>query len=231
MRFLLPIVLLLFVSFAKGQSFSYPSISDNGKQVIDFIPSGWTSLDSAIGDLNKDSLSDIAIIIQHADSAILLTDDGDTVITQPRMLLILFQNPDKQSFRLAEKSNTFILNHDQPNLEEPYQAMTIQKGVLKIEFQLFYNMGSWYVTNASYQFRYQQNEFLLIGADRFSFHRATHDFEEYSYNFLTGKRSYRKGNDDKESKTVWKVLPQTKLKSLRTFRQPFTWEVEKDVYL
>jgi hypothetical protein len=93
-------------------------------------------------------------------------------------------------------------------------------------------MGSWYVTNAVYKFRYQQEQFVLIGADHSSFHRATHDFEDYSYNFLTKKRVWIKGNDNKGTKkTTWKSLNVPALKTLKNFSEPFTWEVETNVYL
>ena len=54
-------------------------------------------------------------------------------------------------------------------MNDPYQEMAIKNGVLEIKFHLFYNMGSWYVTNSAYKFRYQQHQFVLIGADNFSF--------------------------------------------------------------
>ena len=117
-------------------------------------------------------------------------------------------------------------------MDDPYQEMTINNGILVVRFHLFYNMGSWYVTNAVYKFRYQQGQFVLIGADNSSFHRATHDFEDYSYNFLTKKRALTKGNDNKGTKkTTWKSLNISQLKTLKTFVEPFTWEVEADLYL
>jgi len=86
--------------------------------------------------------------------------------------------------------------------------------------------------NSAYKFRYQQHQFVLIGADNFSFHRATQDFEDYSYNFLTNKRVLTKGNDDKGTKkTTLKSLNIATLKTLKTFTEPFTWEVETDIYL
>jgi hypothetical protein len=117
-------------------------------------------------------------------------------------------------------------------MDDPYQELAVNNGILEVKFHLFYNMGSWYVTNAGYKFRYQQGQFVLIGADHSSFHRATHDFEDYSYNFLTKKRALKKGNDNKDApKTMWKPVNVSALKTLKTFKEPFTWEVEKDLYL
>ena len=225
-------MLILLFGITYGQSFSYPSIKSKGQSITDFVPTDWRILESAYGDLNKDTLKDVAIIIQHKDSVSLVNNLGDVVLTQPRILLILFQNANDKNFRLVEQSTSFILKHDNPGMDDPYQQLTIDKGILEIKFHIFYNVGSWYVTNLAYKFRYLQEQFVLIGADKSSFHRATHDFENYSYNFLTKKRSFTKGNDTKNvKKTTWKVISFPVLKNLKTFTEPFTWEVEKDIYL
>ena len=234
MRSFLILIVALLLNFCYGQEFSYPSINQTGKTVQDFVPAGWTILDTATGDLNRDKLNDVAIILQYKDSVTIVGphDVEDTVVTQPRMLIIVFKNSANNKFYLAEKTNSFILNHDNPTMEDPYAGLTIHKGVLQIDFHIFHNMGSWYITNASYKFRFQNNQFELIGAEYSSMHRATHDFENYSYNFLTKKRSLIKGNDNKGTKkTHWKPVKIATLKTLKTFKQPFTWEVEKDFYL
>ena len=232
MRHFLTLILTVFFGVSYGQNFSYPFIKATGKSILDFVPTGWTVLDSAYGDLNKDSIKDAAIVIQYRDSISLVNGFEDTVLTQPRMLLILFKKPTDNSYALIEQSNSFILKHDNSAMDDPYQQLAIKNGILEIKFHLFYNMGSWYVTTAVYKFRYQQGQLVLIGADNSSFHRATHDFEDYSYNFLTKKRVLTKGNDTKGmKKSTLKSLNISELKTLKTFSEPFTWEVETDLYL
>ena len=232
MRHFLTLILTVFFGVSYGQNFSYPFIKATGKSILDFVPTGWTVLDSAYGDLNKDSIKDAAIVIQYRDSISLVNGFEDTVLTQPRMLLILFKKPTDNSYALIEQSNSFILKHENSAMDDPYQQLAIKNGILEIKFHLFYNMGSWYVTTAVYKFRYQQGQLVLIGADNSSFHRATHDFEDYSYNFLTKKRVLTKGNDTKGmKKSTLKSLNISDLKTLKTFSEPFTWEVETDLYL
>ena len=232
MRYLLTFILTTFFIVSNGQDFAYLSIRTKGQTINDFVPVGWIILDSAYGDLNKDGVNDAAIIIQHKDSVSMVNNLEDTVFTQPRILLILFKRPADNSFALTDQSNSFILKHDNSAMEDPYQEMMIDKGVLEIKFHLFYNMGSWYVTNSTYKFRYQHGQLVLIGADNFSFHRATHDYENYSYNFLTRKRILTKGNDNKGTKkSSSKTISISALKTLKSFSEPFTWEVEKDIYL
>ncbi|HTQ63244.1 MAG TPA: hypothetical protein VMI12_00515 [Puia sp.] len=149
------------------------------------------------------------------------------------MLLILFKNSMANNFYLKEKNNSFILRNDNPQRGDPFQEIKIEKGILKISFQLFYSSGSWYITNSTYKFRFQNNQFYLIGADYSSFHRATHESQEYSYNFLSKKRSLVKETDDAKTKRIitWKNLELSKLKTLKTFVQPFSWNIEKEVLL
>lgn len=233
MRQLLFFILIFLFKNSLGQSFYYPSINANGHSIADFVPSGWTILDSAFGDLNNDNRNDAVIILQKKDSVLLVNSDKDTVLTQPRILLILFRNSIGTALYLKEQNDSFILRNDSPNMDDPYQEMKIQNGILKISFQLFYNSGSWYITNSSYKFRFQNNQFYLIGADISSFHRATHDSEEYSYNFLSKKRSLTKETDGSKTKRIitWKNLDLPELKTLKTFVQPFSWNIEQEVLL
>jgi hypothetical protein len=232
MRHILTFILIIFFSVSYAQDFVYPSIKSKGQTVADFVPVGWMILDSACGDLNKDGIKDAAVVIQHRDSVSFVNSLKDTVLTQPRILLILFKNTSGNNFTLIEQSNSFILKHDNAAMDDPYQQLAVNNGILEVKFHLIYNMGSWYVINATYKFRYQQGQFVLIGANHSSFHRGTHDFEDYSYNFLTKKRAFKKGNDNKETqKTIWKPVNVSVLKTLKTFKEPFTWEVEKDVFL
>ncbi len=231
MKTLLTFILTLFLGLSYGQSFSYPAISSKGHRLNDFVPFGWTILDSAKGDLNQDGRKDAVIILQHDDSVRLIKSE-DTILTQPRILVILFKNTSDSSFHLSEQSNSFILTHDDPFMDDPYQEMTIDKGVLKLNFHTFFTSGSWYTTSGTYKFRYDGKEFILIGAELFTIHRATLDYENYSYNFLTNKRNYTKGNDQKATKrTTVKNVTISKPMTFNNFSQPFSWEVEKDISL
>jgi hypothetical protein len=229
------LILTLIITITHGQQFSYPVAPKRGQIIQDFVPPGWTIRDTASGDLDKNSSIDIVLVLQHKGSVRLVKSvEGyeDTVLTQPRILIILLRDTRENGLYLAEQNNDFILNHDNAAMDDPYQGMKISNGILQISFMLFYNMGSWHTTSSSYKFRYQNNELVLIGADYSSEHRATLDFEDYSYNFLTRKRSLTKGNSKKGTKKVeWKPLDIGAIKTLSTFKTPYSWEVEKGVYL
>ena len=112
-------------------------------------------------------------------------------------------------------------------MEDPYQSIHISNGLLQINFQLFYSAGSFTITTTAYKFRFQNNEFALIGADNYIFNRGTHDIEDYSFNFSTGKYSITRGNDNATQKlnTEWHTLNLKELKTLKTFKKPYNWDI------
>ena len=239
MRHILTFILFFCFSSTFGQNFSYPSIKLIGVNTNDFVPSGWTILDSAYGDLNKDGTEDAAIVIQHRDSIFCVNSMEDTVLTQPRILLILFKNTANNHFTLIEQSNSFILKHDNEQMDDPYQGISIGKGILILDFNQFYFSGSWYFTNSTYKFRFDSKRFVLIGADISTMHRSTLDYEDYSYNFLTRKRIYTKGNgsytkgkdQNGYKKSIQKTFTLPSLKTFKTFKEPYTWEIDSEVSL
>lgn len=102
-------------------------------------------LDSALGDLNKDGLRDAAVVLQHSRSVSIKSAD-DTILAQPRILLILFRNPSGKSFSVKEQSNTLLSDDswekpegrdpDYDDHREPYSSLGIgiDKGVLRIYY-------------------------------------------------------------------------------------------------
>ena len=84
------ITVIFFFSFSSsfGQSFSYPLIKSVGVSTNEFVPFGWTILDSAFGDLNKDGTDDAAIVLQHRDS-VLLINGCDSIANFTTFLLFL----------------------------------------------------------------------------------------------------------------------------------------------
>jgi hypothetical protein len=133
---------------------------------------------------------------------------------------------------LIEQSNSFILDHDNPNMDEPFQGISIFHGILKIDFQIFMNMGGWEMSDMVYKFRYTEKEFLLIGAEYNATNRASGETDDRSYDFLSNQEKISTGNiSTNRQKTEWRKIQTGKLKTLKTFNQPLTWEVEKGYYL
>ena len=236
MKIILSITFLIYIGLISAQTFTYPIVKKESKDVSEFVPKGWQLLAKANGDLNKDLSNDCALVIQYRDSIkVVKSENGikENIITQPRMLLVLFHDNTTNTFRLVEMSKTFILCHDNPEMDDPFDSIYIDKGILNISFRLFYWTGSWDVNMTSYKFKYQNNEFTLIGAENNILNRSSLNFENYSYNFLSGKWTLTKGNDQSKQKPnpEWHRLNLKKLQTLKSLKQPFHWEVTKYIFL
>lgn len=229
MRFSVSMLLAAIIEAASAQSFAYPSLATKGISSTSFAPKGWTVLDSAYGDLNGDGVKDMALIFQHKDSVTIIKPQGypDTVvITQPRILGLFFFNKASRQYELAEQSNTFVLNHDDPIMDEPYRSISISNRILEMDFFIWYSMGTYEMSVNKYKFRYQNGQFALIGADIDNDNRATGDTELRSFNFLTRKLRITKGNriTNAKAKSTLSTFELKELKTIRTFPQPFTWD-------
>ena len=90
---------LIFSLYAFAESFP-----QKAKSVNDFIPKGWKILKDengsnfiAKGDLNKDKLEDVAIIIEKNDKKNIKKNDNfgpNELNLNPRILIILFKEKD-----------------------------------------------------------------------------------------------------------------------------------------
>ncbi len=231
------LLLFFFCSPVFAQEFKYPVIPSSGHGIKDFIPKGWFALDTAYGDLNKDNKTDIALILQCSDSNNIIHNTGglgvDILDTNPRILLILFYNSSDQSYTLKLQHNTFILNWDDPVLDDPFAEITIEHGTIKISFTFWASAGSWSASNTTYQFQWLDNDFKLIGAEDFSYERNTGNSRECSYNFLTKRKKITTerniSNDENNpiirTNTKWEKLKLKQLRSLSTFIEPYTWHI------
>ena len=243
MKTLLLFVSLLFSGASFAQQNHYPVIVSGGEGVSDFVPAGWQIIDSvAYGDLNKDGLKDAAFVIQFKDT---LTEWMYNFETQkydieeqstPRILVILFQHKDGW-FHLAAQNNDFILRFDEGGaFGEPFNGLEIKNGALSISFY----GGSRERWGAKYIFRFQDNDWFLIGATSEVRDANLGDSEYSDYNFSTKKmkqtseRYYLNSpneRDKPEVKTEWKSIKIGELKTFKTFIRPFTWKMEDGTLL
>lgn len=232
-------ILFLALTFgsATAQDFSYPMINNHGQIAADFIPDGWSILDSAAGDLNHDRSKDAVLVFQFDDSTKITVnnqDFSDTILTQPRILAVLFRDTVSNGFTLKEQSNTFILYHDDANMDDPFDGLAIDSCVLKIKFRIWYNWGSWWTSRDTYKFRFQNKSFVLIGVESDNFHRSSGESQNYYVNFLTKKYRIDFGETvDEEYKidTVWKTFDLPELKTFKTFSKPYTWDFSEEITL
>ena len=203
---------LIFSLYAFAENFP-----QKAKSVNDFIPKGWKQLFIAKGDLNKDKLEDVAIIIEKNDKKNIKKNESlgpDELNLNPRILLVLFKEKDGTYTLAAKNDKGFIQsegNEETPTLMDTLSNISIKKNVLKITFNYFMSAGSWWTSTNVYIFRFQNNVFELIGYESNAYMRNTGEEEGTSINFSTNKAKITTGGnifEEKENnpKDEWRYL-------------------------
>ena len=207
------------------------TLPEYGNTLAEIIPDGWKVLDSISGDLNRDTIPDLVFAIQNTDKNYLEVNDGlgaDTIDLNPRILGIYFGSKSGK-FHKELIAEDFIILRDSPVMEEPFVGFSLnKKGVLDITFHIWYSAGSWMVSNHTYRFRFQDDQFTLIGYDSNETHRGTGASIDHSINFLTGKIKVTKENfDSNDPKSVqWKKFKMKELYTLQTLKKPLQSEIK-----
>ena len=183
----------------------YPTdFPEQGNKMEDFVPKYWSAIMKVDGDLNKDGLTDTALIVEQENpNNISITEYNDTLNTNPRALLVLFKQ-ENGTYKLAAKNDKGFIEPPKENssLLDPLGEgdINMKNNTLRLKFQYFFSAGSWYITNVEYVFRYQNSHFELIGVETNSFHRATGEETIVSFNLSTNKLETTMGGNIFEEK-------------------------------
>ena len=183
----------------------YPTdFPEQGNKMEDFVPKYWSAIMKVDGDLNKDGLTDTALIVEQENPEnIIVTEYNDTLNTNPRALLVLFKQ-ENGTYKLTAKNDKGFIEPPKENssLLDPLGEgdINIKNNTLRLKFQYFFSAGSWYITNVEYVFRYQNSHFELIGVETNSFHRATGEETIVSFNLSTNKLETTMGGNIFEEK-------------------------------
>lgn len=173
-----------------------PKVSE-AKNPSVLMPKGWQQLVRQSvpvrveGDLNKDGNQDVAMVIEKLDS-------GEDQAPE-RALLIAFGNKEGTYTRsiMADKA---ILKADEGGVwGDPLAGISIDRGSLIVSFYGGSN-DRWY---GNYRFRFQDEDWYLIGATVGSFYSGTMTEttgDEEEYNLLTGDYVKRIVDDPKAEK-------------------------------
>lgn len=162
------------------------------KDINTLIPFGWGVLiqdDEPVtteGDLNKDGITDIAMIIEQLQP--------NTEEAPERSLLIAFGTND--SYSLSIIADKVILKSDEGGVwGDPFESLSIDRGSVVVSD---YGGSNWRWYN-KYRFRFQDNEWYLIGVtmgEYFSGNATQEEANEQDYNLLTGDYIIKKTNED-----------------------------------
>ena len=177
---------------------TYPVIARNGASLEAFVPKMWKLEAKATGDLNGDKLPDAALVLHMQDPNNMVASDWDPTRkydSNPRMLLVLFAKP-AGGFSLAAANHEIIPRLENQNQEDPFDAVEIHGGTLRLKMHVFMSAGGWWMGNVGFTFRWQDGDFKLIGFDRDGVQRNTGVTDKLSINFLTRAKVETDGHLD-----------------------------------
>jgi len=206
------------------QAFEYPSFNKTINTMDDLLLSNWFLKDSAAGDLKGDNVPDLVAVVEWKDTIEELRPDKTVNLGSPRILLIFFKNSQTGTFDLVLQHNTFIIRYGEGGMDpEGYGKVSIKNKVLDIYYSLMHGL-------ADYKFRYQQNDFYLIGAMNSGVGGG--QINSWDINFLTKKAKHEWGEiTDEKMKVKWVTVPIQTLKKLKDMSMQFSWEVMPYVFI
>ena len=196
--FILSLILFIFYSFNLF-AVNFPK---KANKIEDFIPKGWKSIIIKKGDLNKDKIDDVVLIIEKNDPKNLKKNEESYQTSpenhNPRIILVLFKDKNSKYVLVTKNDKGFIISPGEAyesglqNLESPdfdndlSKSVTIKNNTLRIFTLADYIKAA---TSTTYIFRYQNNRFELIGLDAQSILGDTEyvNTRNYSINFSTKK--------------------------------------------
>lgn len=147
--------------------------------IYDFIPEGWIILEQngekAIKecDYDKNGNTDLVFVIEK------VSDNGTTA---PRTLVVARGNGD-WTYTPAVEAKNAVFSADEGGIwGDPFEGIEIRNGSLYLHF---YGGSSWR-WEKTYQFRYQDGDWYLIGATDSFINISTNEGTVKDYNLLTG---------------------------------------------
>lgn len=137
-----------------------PALPKSAKTIQAFIPKTWFILDSAKSDFNADKLLDIVLVIANEK------ENGQDNFEFECNRAILILQKTKEGYILSSFTKEGVLCKQCGGVfGDPYAGISLEKNVLKMNH---YGGSNWRWTQ-DYTFRFQQNEWQLIGISNDSF--------------------------------------------------------------
>jgi len=169
---------------------------------LDYIPKGFDLFSKESGDLNKDGISDLVLIIKGTDKSNFVQDEYRGELDRNRRGIIVLLKK-KGGYELAAKNVDCFSseNEDGGVYYAPELSFLIKKGNLYVEYR-HGRYGYW-----TYTFKYRNGDFELIGYDSTSTYGPIIN-RETSINFLT-KRKQEKVNVNEEAESGDEVFEET----------------------
>lgn len=148
-----------------------------------FLPKGYTLIEQTITDLNKDGNKDHILFIKGTDKKNFVQDEHRGLLDRNRRgLIVLFKNGEDYDVVLKNVSCFSSENEEGGAYYAPELSIRSEKGNIYIDYA-HGRYGGW-----TFTFRYQHNDFELIGYDATAMRSGPVTDSETSINYLTKKK-------------------------------------------
>jgi hypothetical protein len=212
----------------------YPRLADQADAAQGFVPAGWVLEKNISGDLNRDGIPDLVLVLRDQSPANVIkhsTIGTNPLNTNPRILAVAFgRKAPASGFTLAMQDHTLIPRHTAPNIDDPLQEgdVGISRGTLQVKLGFFASSGSWTTSMTTFTFRYQNGKFELIGYDRFETARNSGVTSDLSINYMTRKVKIATGSIENDAKKVrWVTLPRRPLLTIDKIGDGLDFDAQK----
>jgi hypothetical protein len=148
------LLLLLLPIFTNAQMLDAEVQKNCEKKFANFLPKKHTIIDTCMGDFNKDGKADIVLVTEEKNKP----DNNRT--------LIILKNTGSSYNQVVKTSKAILCAGCGGIFGDPFADINLVGNVLTINH---YGGSSWRWSN-TYTFRFQKNEWQLIGIAEFSYH-------------------------------------------------------------
>lgn len=220
-KYIFIIIIISFVKTTFAQKNILSSLPKQGNSIEAFIPKDYDTLATASGDLNKDGLIDMALVLANKNES--LNDDKDN--EHPRLLIIIFKK--ENGYQLAATSYKSIMCMGCGGVfGDPFESLSIENNILTIR----HYGGSAWRWGYTHQFKFQNHAFYLISREYNSYWNGSYcdkleeftDFDCKKENFLTGSYMHKQISHD------CKLLENTKKKiAIKPLQKLSTFDIYK----
>ncbi|HEY0027300.1 MAG TPA: hypothetical protein VGC35_05475 [Allosphingosinicella sp.] len=189
----------------------FPSLPDIAANASAFAPRGWAVETQVRGNLNGDSLPDLALVLTRGDTA---PRQGQREANpNPRMLVVAWGRA-TGGYALAIRNTAFLPRKRPPNgLSSDW--VTFEDGSLEVDHGRLRVTIEYLRGHRSFSFGWRQGALRLIGFDTVGVSGAG-CMDELSINFLTRRAKMSAGWIDRdEPRPVWRALRPRPLLALK----------------
>lgn len=164
-----------------------------------YIPEKYVLFNAEEGDLNKDGVKDVALMVKATDPKQWIDHEYRGRLDRNRRGIIVLVSEQGKYKPIVRNLSSFSSENEEGGVYfAPELWVNIEKGLLNVHYG-HGRYGYW-----NYTFRLQQNDLRLIGYDDAS-HHGPYVNSETSINFLTQKQLIRQNtNQDMEAEPTFK---------------------------